>query len=69
MNILGVYVITLQSILYLEMEQCKLPIFMNENALSAEFKDNGLVKLHSFSSRNPLQNRVHEYSTQYKAVS
>ena len=41
-------------------------IFMNGNAPSADFKDNGLVKLHSFSSRKSLQNRVHEYSTQYK---
>ena len=44
-------------------------IFMNGNAPSADFKDNGLVKLHSFSSRKSLQNRVHEYSTQYKALS
>ena len=45
-------------------------IFMNGNApSSADFKDNGLVNLHSFSSRKSLQNRVHEYSTQYKALS
>ena len=69
MNILRVYVITSQSLLYLEMEQCKLYSWM-EMHYQLILKTMDLSTFILFHLENPYKTEyVHEYSTQYKALS